>query len=56
MKPNTIVGLREAILRAEDIGIVDDYLAVAARCVNMSRKTRNGIRNAAAKRQKELGK
>lgn len=54
MKPNKIVGLRELILQADDRGVLETYVATAKTYVHMSRKTRNGIRNAAAKRRKEL--
>lgn len=50
----TRLGLRETILRASTRDEVEDCIAAADRCTHMSRKTRNGIRNAAKRRRDQL--
>lgn len=55
-KQQPSLGLRETVLQADTRDEVEDCIAAADRCTHMSRKTRNGIRNAAAKRRKEWAK
>lgn len=48
------LGLRESIIHATDIGVVEDYALAATRCTHMSGKTRRAIARAADKRRREL--
>ena len=49
-----VIGLREVILNADNIGDVNACEHEATSYKYASRKTRNGIRNAVAKRRKEF--